>query len=106
MVTPVSPNKTLVGFIAGFCTSIGVAVLTKLTVPDFVPMFYPVMVLIGGIIGFTTILGDLVESALKRSSQLKDTGNLIPGRGGVLDSLDSALLSAPVFYFLMKIFYV
>ena len=50
-------------------------------------------------IAFVAIIGDLVESVIKRSVEIKDSGNLIPGRGGVLDSVDSILFVAPVYYF-------
>ena len=50
------------------------------------------------------IIGDLIESVIKRAVDVKDSGNIIPGRGGILDSVDSLLLAAPVFYLLVKIF--
>ena len=64
----------------------------------------------GLILGFTTglavILGDLGESVLKRSAGLKDSGVLIPGRGGILDSIDSVALAAPVFYIGYKLLFI
>jgi phosphatidate cytidylyltransferase len=47
-------------------------------------------------------LGDLVESALKRAARVKDSGDLIPGRGGLLDSIDSMLFCGPVFFLWMQ----
>jgi phosphatidate cytidylyltransferase len=55
------------------------------------------------VIGVAVILGDLVESGLKRSASVKDSGVVIPGRGGLLDSVDSMLLSAPLFFGLMRL---
>jgi phosphatidate cytidylyltransferase len=60
------------------------------------------LILIGLIVGVSVIMGDLIESALKRSATSKDSGSLIPGRGGVLDSIDSVLYAAPVFYYLFR----
>ena len=55
-------------------------------------------------VGAATIIGDLFESVLKRSAGVKDSGILVPGRGGVLDSVDSVAVAAPVFYLLILLF--
>ena len=97
-----SPAKTAVGFVTGFLMSIGFAVIFRLAAPHAFPgMGW--MIGIGAMVGVTTILGDLVESAMKRSAGVKDSGRLMFGRGGVLDSVDSMLLSAPVFVVLMRL---
>jgi len=98
----VSPNKSIVGFAAGLVVSIAVAVLFRGLFPSFFPVSYPTAAAFGLGFGLLTIAGDLVESAFKRSAQVKDSGGSIPGRGGVLDSIDSWLLSAPLFYFVFR----
>jgi len=103
---PVSPNKSLQGFIAGFLTSVLFAWLSSLFFPNLygnAPLWK--ILCLGSILGFLTILGDLAESALKRSADVKDSGTIIPGRGGFLDSADSMLFTAPAFYFAMTLFF-
>jgi phosphatidate cytidylyltransferase len=102
-VLSVSPNKSLVGFMGGFFASTLVVVASSLIWPVYFPLSLPRAVLLGAALGLTTILGDLAESSLKRSGGVKDSGALIPGRGGLLDSIDSPLFNAPVFFYLFSL---
>lgn len=94
----VSPNKSLSGFIGGFSGSIMAAILLKFIFPGAAEAGIPALALFGLVIGATVIVGDLFESGLKRSARVKDSGSTIPGRGGFLDSYDSLLFAAPVYY--------
>ncbi|MDR4494929.1 MAG: phosphatidate cytidylyltransferase [Nitrospirales bacterium] len=92
-----SPKKTIEGFLGGILFSLIGAVLCHL-------WFFSVMSLtqsamMGILLAVCGTLGDLTESAIKRSVHVKDSGTLIPGHGGVLDRIDSLLLSAPAFYY-------
>jgi phosphatidate cytidylyltransferase len=106
----VSPNKSLVGFITGIAASIGVGFALAALLPDvFIAARFPPLVsglILGLFTGTAAMLGDLAESALKRSAAVKDSGFLIPGRGGILDSIDSLALSAPVFYIVYRLLFV
>ena len=93
-----SPNKSLVGFIGGIAGSIASGCLFKFIFSDIFTISYPRLIVLGLITSIAAIIGDLVESVFKRSCNIKDSGNLIPGRGGILDSIDSILIAAPVFY--------
>jgi phosphatidate cytidylyltransferase len=103
-IIPASPNKSVAGFIGGFAASILVGIGAVLFIPQaFTPTRLPSIpagIILGLLSGIAAALGDLAESALKRSVNIKDSGSLILGRGGVLDSIDSLALAAPVFYFL------
>jgi len=113
-VIPVSPQKSVAGFIGGTAASIIVGVGSALLFPAiFTPqydLFAGVIPAAGALLGLLTGIaatcGDLGESAIKRSSGLKDSGSLIPGRGGVLDSIDSIALAAPVFYLAFNFIFV
>jgi len=98
-----SKNKTIEGFVAGFITAfVGVYLLNQLVYlifGYFVLYSWKDIVAYGIIVGFLGQLGDLVESNLKRDFGVKDSSNLIPGHGGILDRFDSLLISAPFLYF-------
>lgn len=95
----ISPNKSLIGFLGGFLASPLVMVVAGILVPQLLPGTIARRVVFGMCIGIATIFGDLAESALKRSASVKDSGDMIPGRGGLLDSIDSPLFAAPVFFY-------
>ena len=106
----VSPNKSIAGFAGGILASIliGIAGIHFYPqIPDARFFSFPVS---GFVLGFCTgiaaTMGDLCESVLKRSAGIKDSGFLIPGRGGILDSVDSAAMAAPVFYLTFRLLFV
>lgn len=91
----VSPNKTWGGFLGGFvcitlCASMIAPLLTPLTTLQGAGA--------GALISFSGFIGDVVISSIKRDLKIKDSGDLIPGHGGVLDRLDSLTYTAPVFF--------
>jgi phosphatidate cytidylyltransferase len=98
----ISPNKTVEGFIGGLVAAIGVGALCKYT---FFPELNLIHALIlGGLIGLIGPIGDLTESMLKRGSDVKDSGTIMPGHGGMLDRVDSVLFCAPLLYFYWRLF--
>ncbi len=100
----VSPNKSVIGFIGGIVGTFLVLISVFFLFPGLLGKDIFAVLVLAAVLALTTILGDLFESCLKRSAGVKDSGSLIPGRGGILDSIDSLLFSAPIFYiFLMFI---
>lgn len=100
-IVAVSPNKSIVGYIGGSVMTMIFGGLYMLLIPAM-QAYFTVLdgVLIGLLISFTSDVGDLIESAFKRAAGVKDSGSIIPGRGGMLDSVDSLLASVPFFYLL------
>lgn len=96
----ISPSKTIEGAIAGLLAStvIGVVLGTEL-----LEVSYGWLLWLSIMTGLAAQVGDLVESALKRSAKVKDSGDMLPGHGGVFDRIDSLLFATPVFYFLQSI---
>ncbi|MGC9401010.1 phosphatidate cytidylyltransferase [Vibrio genomosp. F10] len=103
MAPSVSPNKTIEGLVGG--------IITAIIVGWFTAQWFGIeftssasMVVITLITVIISVLGDLVESMFKRVSGIKDSSNIIPGHGGVLDRIDSLTAAFPVFAFLYFIF--
>ncbi len=95
----ISPKKTVEGAIGGLSFSFIGALISK----PFLPFGYGYLLLTALGLGVLGQLGDLSESLLKRDCQIKDSGNIFPGMGGVLDQIDSLLFTAPVFYFYLSV---
>jgi phosphatidate cytidylyltransferase len=98
----VSPSKSLVGFAGGITATFLVFIVSFFLFPGLLGRNFFMILLLSLVFAATTIVGDLFESSLKRSAGVKDSGALIPGRGGVLDSIDSLLFSAPLFYLFLQ----
>ncbi len=99
----VSPKKTWEGAIAGVVSSVIVAVIVKYIMRIQMDTVY--IALLGFLLGVFGILGDLSESLLKRDVDIKDSGNIFPGHGGVLDRLDSLMFNVPITYYFVKTYY-
>lgn len=95
----VSPKKTLVGFLGGILGTVGSFMVFKLFFGLFPNISNVSAIFISIFMGILVIWGDLLESAFKRRSDIKDSGTLIKGRGGVLDSVDSFFFIAPFYYY-------
>jgi len=91
----ISPKKTWEGFIGGIMVSLGGSFLLARYMGIFELHEWAI---VAGIVGVFGTLGDLVESMLKRSVSIKDSGNLLPGHGGILDRFDSFLFAIPVIF--------
>ena len=96
----VSPKKTVEGSIGGLLFSIAVAFVFWRLVGGATWIIYTIL---GVIIGISAQIGDLFESALKRSAGVKDSGKLIPGHGGILDRFDSLIFALPLVYYGVKL---
>lgn len=93
----ISPNKTVEGALAQLVASVAAALIARLWF--FPELSMPGALVVGLLLGVTGQVGDLVESALKRSVGTKDTGHIIPGHGGALDRIDSLLFNTPVLFY-------
>ena len=94
----VSPKKTIEGAIAGLIGSIAAGVVVGIW---YLGEPWPSLVVTSAVTAAAGQIGDLAESALKRSANVKDSSSILPGHGGILDRLDSLFFAAPVFYWLL-----
>ena len=101
-LTKISPNKTYSGMIGSFTLSIIFCVIYSYSISfvDFKTIF-----LLTILISFICQIGDLFISFLKRKAKIKDTGNILPGHGGLLDRIDGILFALPTGIILINYFY-
>lgn len=98
----ISPNKTVEGLVGGCILAVVVSLIARAW---FIPSFTIVDALVLGVLlTMAGLIGDLTESMFKRGAGVKDSGGLIPGHGGMLDRLDSLLLTAPTYYYYVTLF--
>ena len=99
----ISPRKTVEGAIAGVVGSVVVMLVGVSAIIGLAPIH---AIAIGILVGVSAQVGDLVESQMKRIAEVKDSSNLIPGHGGVLDRLDSILFPPILVFFYVTMFHI
>ncbi len=98
----ISPKKTVEGAVGSVISSVAAAGLCQLL---FLNTFDPVSCFLMGFgVNILNQFGDLAESMIKRAYKVKDSGNIIPGHGGVLDRIDSLIFAVPFLYYYLKVF--
>ena len=100
LVPTISPKKTWEGLIGSTIFTVAGGCLAFNYIMD---MHWWIGIIVGLMIVFTATCGDLIESAMKRDMSLKDMGSLLPGHGGMLDRLDSVVLSAPAMWLALEL---
>ncbi len=100
LIPRISPRKTREGSIGGLLCSIITALILRFFLVD---MSFMHIIVLGFLLGIIGQVGDLAESLFKRDFDIKDSGKGLPGLGGILDTIDSLLFTAPIFYFYVAI---
>ena len=100
IIPTVSPKKSWEGFVGGFIFTI---IAAYLTVNYFSEIELNQIIAISLFLPFTATIGDLIESHYKRKAGVKDSGNFIPGHGGMLDRMDAFMFTIPVLYIYLSL---
>ncbi|MGL5079971.1 MAG: phosphatidate cytidylyltransferase [Microcoleaceae cyanobacterium] len=100
-LSDISPKKTVEGAVFGILASVSVAIAGAWYLHW--PAFPWTGLVLGLLIGVASLLGDLTESMMKRDAGVKDSGQLIPGHGGILDRTDSYVFTAPLVYYFVTL---
>jgi phosphatidate cytidylyltransferase len=95
----VSPKKTVAGGVGSVLGGVSGALVLRAVLVTSLPL--PVAALSGAVIGIVTVIGDLVESMLKRDAGVKDSSTILPGHGGILDKIDGAVFAGPTLLWLL-----
>src|SRR3982750_1846252 len=104
LIPHISPKKTWEGFFGALAFSLLASLgLFKLMPGHLSELTWTHAIVLGLLLGFAAVVGDLAESIIKRSTGAKDSGGLLPGIGGALDLIDSLLFTAPLLFFYMRI---
>jgi phosphatidate cytidylyltransferase len=102
-LSKISPNKTIAGTVGSFILSIlPLIIFSNFNFLDL--EFNLINIIFCLLISLISQLGDLFISFMKRKAKIKDTGNLLPGHGGILDRVDGIIFAVPFSYFLIKLF--
>ena len=99
----ISPGKTVEGLIGGILFAAAAAAAATFCFFPELPYKYSIPLAV--VLAAVGILGDLCESAMKRSAGAKDAANILPGHGGLLDRLDSLLFGAPILYYFARFYF-
>lgn len=100
----ISPNKTWEGFFGALATALLASCWLYVMMPDKLSAFrFDDVVILGLLLGFAAVVGDLAESIVKRGANRKDSSALLPGIGGTLDLIDSLLFTAPLLFFYLRL---
>jgi phosphatidate cytidylyltransferase len=103
LIPHISPKKTWEGFFGALVFSIGGGCGLLAIMPQKLSYLRQMdAVILGLVLGFAAIIGDLAESIIKRSADVKDSGKFLPGIGGALDLIDSILFTAPLLFFYLR----
>ena len=104
LVPHISPKKTWEGFFGALAFSLLASVGPfQAHAGTFVGPDLTHSIVLGLLLGFAAVIGDLAESIVKRSTGVKDSGNMLPGIGGALDLIDSLLFTAPLLFFYLRL---
>lgn len=99
-----SPKKSIAGYVGGILIPGVLGLVASLCFPNIFTFNLWQGFLMGVVTAIFAAIGDLIESTLKRSANKKDSGIILPGRGGMLDSIDSIIVAAPIFILFLDIY--